>query len=334
MTPTGVLVLHEEDVSELVAAADAVRHLTEMLRSMAAGNVVNIPRRRAHAPGFMLHSLSAVDHQLARAAWKQYTTTHQAARFHVGLYDVRSGALLALMQANRLGQLRTGAMSAVAAQHLAPPDGPGTIAVIGCGWQAESQLECMASVAPSSTFRVFCRSADHRRKFAESMSQRLDREVVSADSAEGCVRGAQTLITITTAREPVVQESWLADCRLILAAGSNQTRNAELPASVVRLARRIVVDDIEGCRNEAGDLIRAATELARPEDLWLRVESLASVLASTNESTSSSMHSPPSAQTPQRVLFKSVGMAASDLALASLVYDRACERNVGTRIDL
>lgn len=334
MGPTGVLILKEEQVHDLVSAADAIQVLTEMLSSMADGDVVNIPRRRAQAPGFVLHSLSAVDSRLGRAAWKQYTTTRSGARFHVGLYDVPSGAMLALMQADRLGQLRTGAMSAVAAQRLAPPGGLGTIALIGCGWQAESQLECLATVAPTSNFRVFCRNADHRQQFTNSMSQRLQREIVPADSPESCVRGAQTLVTMTTARDPVVDESWLEDCRLILAAGSNQPRSAELPPSVVQLAGRIVVDDVEGCHNEAGDLIRAASELTRPERLWERVESLASVMAAADEPTHPPGDHWREPQTPRRILFKSVGMAASDLALASLIYDRACQRNIGSRIDL
>lgn len=78
MNSGGVLILTEDQVSELITAGDAISGLTDMLSSMAAGNVVNIPRRRAHAPGFMLHSLSAVDSRLGRAAWKQYTTTRQA----------------------------------------------------------------------------------------------------------------------------------------------------------------------------------------------------------------------------------------------------------------
>ncbi|MGN6546600.1 MAG: ornithine cyclodeaminase family protein [Aureliella sp.] len=324
MDSSGVLILKEEQVDELVGAADAIGALTEMLSSMAAGNVVNVPRRRAQAPGFVLHSLSAVDSRLGRAAWKQYTTTRSGARFHVGLYDVASGELLALVQANRLGQLRTGAMSAVAARRLAPPDGLGTVALIGCGWQAESQLECLAKIAPTSDFRVYCRNADRRAQFARRICERLQRQVTPADTAESCVRGARTLVTMTNAREPVVEEAWLDDCRLILAAGSNQPRNAELPASVVRRAVRIVVDDVEGCRNEAGDLIRAASELTNPESLWQRVESLASAMASDDEPM----------QSPQWTLFKSVGMAASDLAMASLIYDRACERDIGSRIEL
>lgn len=334
MDSSGVLILKEEQVEELVGAADAIGALTEMLSSMAAGNVVNVPRRRAQAPGFVLHSLSAVDSRLGRAAWKQYTTTLSGARFHVGLYDVASGELLALMQANRLGQLRTGAISAVAARRLAPPDGLGTVALIGCGWQAESQLKCLAEVAPTSAFRVYCRNADRRAQFARSMSQRLQREVTPAQSAEDCAGGARTLVTMTNAREPVVEEAWLDDCRLILAAGSNQPRNAELPTSVIKRSGRIVVDDVDGCRNEAGDLIRAASELTSPESLWQRVESLASVIASSDEPAYSASESSHQAQTPQWTLFKSVGMAASDLAMASLIYDRACERGIGSRIEL
>src|SRR5688500_19630297 len=106
-----VLLLNEADVDRLVSAADAIAALDELLSNWNAGQVANIPRRRASIPGFMLHSMSAADARLERAVWKQYTTTKHGARFHVGLYNTVSGKLLALIQANRLGQLRTGAMS-------------------------------------------------------------------------------------------------------------------------------------------------------------------------------------------------------------------------------
>lgn len=331
---SSVLVLKEPEVARLITVADAIRALKEMLLALAAGQIANIPRRRATLPGFTLHSMSAADSRLRRAAWKQYSTTRQSARFHIGLYDTSSGQLLSLMQADRLGQLRTGALSAIAAEQLAPAAGIGRLALIGCGWQAQSQLECLSELLPVGSISVFCRDPEKRRRFAEEMGQRLGVAIEAADTAEACVAGAQTVITMTSARTPLVEKRSLDECRLVLAGGSNQPRNAELPAELVNAASRVVVDDIESCRNEAGDLILAAAQLVRPEALWERVESLASVMANHAKPHRSNWQVPNQLEQEGLILFKSVGMAACDLALASLVYDLACQSHTGSRIEL
>ncbi|MGN6133635.1 MAG: ornithine cyclodeaminase family protein, partial [Aureliella sp.] len=330
----GVLVLKEDEVAALVNADDAIAALKEMLAAMAAGQIANVPRRRASVPGFTLHGMAAADSRLRRAAWKQYSTTAAAAKFHVGLYDTASGDLLALLQANRLGQLRTGALSAVAAERLAPAGRVGRVGLIGCGWQAQSQLECLSRLATVESVSVFCRDVQRREKFAQQMSSALNLPVEAADSARSCAAEAETLITMTSARTPVVEAAWLEKCRLIIAAGSNHPRHAELPADVVQRAARIVVDDLESCRAEAGDLLLAAAQLDHPEeDLWQRVETLAGVVAGQTP-PAAALAAPSAADGSPAVIFKSVGMAACDLALASLVYDRACQSSVGTRIEL
>ena len=330
--PSSVLLLNEDQVAELVDASTAIDALRDMFSNWDVARVANVPRRRAAIPGFTLHGMSAADARLNRGAWKQYSTTRQAARFHVGLYDASSGSLLAMMQANRLGQLRTGAICALAAQQLSGRAGVQQAALFGCGWQAESQLECFAQLFPTMQVRVYCRDDVRRNAFAQDMSRRFGLRIEAAPSAQSCAQGADTIITITSAKQPVVEPAWLNQCRLIIAAGSNQPGNAELPASVVHAAARIVVDDLEGCRNEAGDLILAAAQLSDANALWSRAEELANVIS--GDVTTQQVGRPGNQPRSHPILFKSVGMAASDLALASLIYDRACQRNVGQRIDL
>ncbi len=334
MTDSSVLLLHEQDVWQLVTAQDALVLLEKMLQQMVNASVANLPRRRAAVPGFVLHSMSAASSESGRALWKQYSTTSHGAQFHVGLYDNASGRMLSIMQANRLGQLRTGAISALAAK-LIMDSQLGEIALIGCGWQAESQLECLATLAPGSSVRVYSRTPEKVKRFVDSQSSKLNLRIRQAASAEACVRGARTVVTMTNAREPVLDSAWLSDCKLILAGGSNQPRNAELPADVVLQASTIVVDDLEGCRNEAGDLLRAASSLADPNELWKRVQSLGSYYANRSKNSPSDLNTfdgEPSTTGWQ--LFKSVGMAAWDLALASYVFDQAKSKGIGKEISL
>jgi alanine dehydrogenase len=391
---TGPLYLNEADVTALASPHAAVDAVERMFRSLAACTAQNIPRQRLSLPGMTLHSMSAADSSLGRAAWKQYTTTRSGALFHVGLYDQATGGLLALLAADRLGQLRTGAVSAVAARWLLydrerraalsrnstdaalladsvtrQPSRPqiDTLAVLGCGWQAESQIECLAALGGLNRVRVYARDAQRREQFAAAMQQRVGLQVIASRTAQTCAEGADVVVTITNSRTPVLEADWLSACRLLIAAGSNQRRHRELPTAAVNAASRIFVDDVEGVRHEAGDLLLAAEETPA-ENLWLRVAGLASLASSAEAAVTPTAHEATAREaTPHdatareggqvdcRVqmagdaarssnsvyqgsagwdLFKSVGMAAADLALASLLFDRAVETGHARALEL
>src|SRR5690606_20783811 len=144
----------------------------EAFRQFAAGRVHNVPRVRAQGDGVVLHSMSAAADYLGLVGWKQYVTNRQGARFHVAIYDSVSGAMLALMEADRLGQMRTGAVTGVAAKYLAPI-GADAVGIFGSGWQAESQLAAVATAVSIRRAVVYSRNEEHRRRFAERMSQEL-----------------------------------------------------------------------------------------------------------------------------------------------------------------
>lgn len=326
----GVLWLNESDVDRLLTPADAVAAVEQMFQSQAAGQVQNIPRRRAAADGMMLHSMSAADARLKRAAWKQYSTTRHRARFLVGLYgssrvDSEPGELLALISADRLGKLRTGAVCAVAARRMLTDDvgilhAPAVITVVGCGGQAASQVECIGHVFPHAQLRVAGRDRAKVHSFATAMADKLSRSVAASESIAAGVADAELVITITSAREPVLELDMLGNCRLIVAAGSNQARNRELPTSVIVRASRIAVDDDEGVHREAGDLILSADEVGA-EAVWSKVVPVAQLQPWSTEQIGTDVQ-----------IFKSVGMAAADLAAASWVYDRAREMKVGNEL--
>jgi len=198
----------------------------------------------------------------------------------------------------------------VAARHLARP-GARTLGVIGCGWQAESQVECIRTVLPSiERVVVFCRDEGRRLDFC----RRFDAEPAeyNKEAAEQDV-----VVTVTTSRDPVLRGEWLRPGALVCAAGANRIEARELDNAVLERASFVCCDSKEQARVEAGDLVEP---VERGVLDWLEVHELAEVVAG---------------EVPGRqgdddvVLFKSLGIAAEDLAVAKLVYDRACERGRG-----
>ena len=139
----GVLYLTEADVTRLLGMRQAIEVVEEAFRRLGSGEAENVPRVRARATGIVLHTMSAAAGYLGLVGWKSYTTTAEAARFHVGLYEAKTGALVAMMEANWLGQLRTGATTGVAVQWMADPEAR-EVGLFGTGVQARTQLEAVA----------------------------------------------------------------------------------------------------------------------------------------------------------------------------------------------
>jgi ornithine cyclodeaminase/alanine dehydrogenase-like protein (mu-crystallin family) len=252
--------------------------------------------------------MSATAEYLGLAGWKQYTTTRHGARFWVGLHDL-DGDLLALIDANRLGQLRTGAATAVAVRHMAAADAD-RLGLIGAGWQAESQLAAVCHVRPIRHAVVYCRSPERRAEFAARMGRRLGIEVIAADSAGAATAGMPIVITATNSREPVVDGSLIAPGAVLCAIGSNWPNRAEVDAETVARADPVVCDDVRCCQIEAGDLI-----LAQEQGLfdWRRAVDLAEIVAGRADGRP---------RNNSFALFKSVGLALEDVAVGAALLER------------
>lgn len=317
----GTRYLNEHEVAELLSMREAIELVEEAFRRWAAGEAHNVPRHRAHAPGFVLHTMSAAAEFLQMAACKVYTTTHHGARFHVALYDQQTGTLLALMAANKLGQMRTGAVSAVATRCLAPPQIK-TMGIFGTGWQAEAQVEALACVLP--LHKVFCysRREENRVRFAAEMSRRLELEVLPVDRPLEAAEDLPVVVTATNSREPVFHGDWLADGAHVCAVGVNWLDRAEIDVTTIRRADHIVCDQVEACRHEAGDFLPAIE--AGVFD-WSQAVNLADVLTGRAVGRG---------KADNLTLFKSVGLALEDLALAAEVYRRAIRQHVGRELAL
>ncbi len=278
----------------------------------ARRQALNQPRRRLQlADSATLHYMAAVDTAAGYLGAKIYSTHPKTGAHFVVLLYASDGRPLATIEANALGQIRTGAATAVATRRLARPDAA-VVGMVGSGFQARTQLEAVTKVRAIREARVFSRSAENCRRFADEMSRALGISVTPADSAAAAIQRCDIVITATTARQPVLLGEWLAPGAHLNAAGSNQARRRELDAAAVDRASLVVVDSIEQARVECGDLIAAFD--GRPE-AWDRVLQLSELLA---------QEAPPGRQTAGDItLFESQGVALEDIAVAGYLYEQA-----------
>ncbi len=316
------LLLKEKDVRELLTMADAIAAVEEVTRRQVAGQAIVQPRRRLELPdkGF-LHYMAGADVAAGLVGMKLYTSVHGALRFLVPLYRSATGELIALIEADYLGLMRTGAASGVATRYMARQDAR-TLGVIGTGYQAGSQIEAVAAVRKLTRVRVFGRDAGRRARFAAEMSARLYIQVEPAASAEEAVRGADIIITATTAMRPVLEGAWIAPGMHINAIGANFPQKRELDDAAVARASRIIVDFIEQAKMEAGDLIQA---FAQDPARWNAVHELSEVITGKF---------PGRANAEEVTLFKSSGIAIWDVAVAAKVLELAIAKGRGIQVPL
>ncbi len=301
----------EEQVREILSPAKAVELLETCFGRLDSGQAVNQPRRRVRmANRTLLHYMAAGDNESGYLGTKVYATNPgKGARFLVSLFDAETTSLLATIDADSLGQIRTGAASGLATKFMANSNAR-TIGMIGTGWQAETQLAAVVGVRPPERVKVYSRSEERRAAFAEKMSGRLGIDIEAASSAEQTVRESDIVITVTNAATPVLEGAWLAPGAHINAAGSNHVKRREIDGAAVQGAAFIAVDSIEQAKMEAGDLVQADEEGVLD---WERVKELSAVVAGR-------IAGRPEPETI--TLFESQGLAIEDIAVAGYVYEQ------------
>jgi alanine dehydrogenase len=314
--------ISEAEVRAVLTIPLAVEAVEEISRKQATGEVVVHPRRRFELPGGgFFHYMAAADFSAGFVAMKQYTFVRGKLRFLVPLYEMATGDLLALIEADYMGQLRTGAASGVATKYLARKNAR-VAAIVGTGRQAKTQLEAIAAVRKLESARAYGRDAAKREKFCKERSERLGIPVHPCATAAEAVRGADVVCIATTAAQPVVSGADLAPGAHINAIGANHAHKRELDDEVVASADIIVVDSVEQSRQEAGDLIIA---FHGDEICWTGVKKLSEIVAGKASGRTSDT---------EVTLFKSNGIASWDLAVAMKVYAMAREKKLGRELPL
>ena len=309
------LYLSEDDVDALLTPADAVDVIEACFARMARGAVENKPRYRLRLDGGILAVMSAADRELGYAGLKTYAAFgYEDYRFVVLVFETTRAELVGVIEANKLGQLRTGAASGVAARHLAR-EGARTLGVIGCGWQAASQVACVrAAVQSVERVVAYCRT----RASLEAFCAR-----VGAEPAETHRDAAahDIVVTATTSEDPVLRGEWLRPGSVVCAIGANDRRARELDNAVLERAAFVCCDSREQSRLESGDLIEPVEQGLLD---WLEVHELQEVVAGDVRGRQSD---------DDVVVFKSNGIAAWDVAIGAEALRRARERGVGRELE-
>ena len=313
------LFLTENDVAQLLTMQLALEAVEAAHRALAVGQALDVPRQRTRLPQTTLHVLQGALPEFGVIGYKAYTSNRSGVRFLVHLYDASSGGLRAVLEADRLGMMRTAAASGVATRCLARPEAR-VLGMFGTGWQAEGHLEAIAAVRALDRVKVYSRNAERLQNFCRRMSERLGLEVRAAASPEDVVRGSDLVSTVTTAASPLFGGDWLAPGTHINAAGSNSLIRRELGEDVLKRCSAIVVDSVETALREAGDLL-PWLEKGRLHVGQLR--DLGQVLAGRQ---------PARTTVDEITLFESQGLAVQDLALAARLESLARTRGLGSEL--
>jgi alanine dehydrogenase len=315
-----VLLLKEEEVRDLLTMEMALEAVEQGLRKLALDEAVNIPRARAQTDHAMLHIMAAAAKTLGCMGSKCYSTSRKGADFLVTLYDGKSGALLALIQGDYLGQVRTGAASGVATQYMARPDAA-EVGVFGSGKQARTQLQAVCKVRKVRRAQVYSPNEDRRRRFAQEMSEVCQCEVQPVPRPEMAAEDKDIVITATTSREPVLNGNWISEGTHLNVVGSNFLGKAEVDAVCVRRCASIIVDSKDQARIEAGDFVQP---LEDGSIHWADIHELGQVIVGRYTGR---------AHAEDVTMFKSLGIAIEDVAVAARVYQKAQANGVGRVLD-
>ena len=223
-------------------------------------------------------------------------------------FDGSTGVPLALIDGETLTALRTGAASGVATDLLAPPDAS-VLAMIGAGAQAADQARAVCAVRPIREIRVASRHQARAAEFAARLAREIAPIRVVARTLREALDGAQVVCTATTSTEPLFAASDLGTDVHVNAIGAYTREMCELPPELFADASVVAVDAIDAAMSEAGDLLRAMRDGRITRERLVEIGTLVS--------------RPETAAPGGRTVFKSVGVAAQDWALARLAVERA-----------
>lgn len=325
-----VLILDHEAVVKMLPMTECIRLVREAFTALGSGRAFQPLRSVVKPPG--AHGvLGMMPAFLAepRAALGMKTITvfpsnvakgmdsHQGA---VLLYSAETGELQAVMNASAITAIRTAAASGLATDLLARKEAK-TVALVGTGVEAGPHLEAMAAVRSIERCRVASRSFANAQRFAGEFSVRYDFPVEAAETVATAVTGADIVVTVTNAKQPVIQREWIAPGAHINAVGSCIPTTREIDGATVSAAS-VFTDRRESALAEAGDLILAQADgLFSPEDIRAELGELlvGQHLGRTSET--------------EITLFESLGIGIEDVACAACLYDQATEASVGQWVE-
>jgi ornithine cyclodeaminase len=314
--PKTFLWLTEADVVSLINLSGVIAALESGLKLEAEGLAKNLHKGQSVWQGGSLNITGAQFTGLGFAGAKVWNNVGGKSAPLVLLHGADDGQLKAIIEAVALGQMRTAALAAVATRWLAT-EGADDMGLVGTGKQAITQVAAVHAVRPLKRLRVFSPTAANRARFAETVRERFGFEVVEASSVEDAVSDAPIITTVTRAKEPFLSSSMVAPGSHINAAGAIITGFAEIGDDILTRCDRVVVDNLEQCRELSREL--QSFYDGGPGD-WGDVRVLSDLVAAGE----------PRPVGLDLTLFKWMGVGLADLAAGIEIFGRAQSHGVGT----
>jgi alanine dehydrogenase len=312
------ILLRESDVEELASITMALESVEQAFKLQGEKKAYLAPRRRCQFDKGKLHVMSASLPTQGYAGVKSYTSVAGVYRFMVLLYK-NDGQLAAVIEANKLGQLRTGAASAIATKYMAREESC-KLGVFGAGFQARTQIQAICAVRPITTVMVYSRTSDKLQQFCKEMTKTIGIEVLPAATPEAAVKEMDIIVTATSSKEPVFNGAWLSKGTHINAMGASLLSKQEIDVETVRRSACVVVDSSEQAMLECGDLAHAVEGGAF---YWEDAQELGAVVTGDF---------PGREEASEITLFESQGVALEDVALAAVVYEKALKSGKGENL--
>ena len=314
------LFLRDEDVSRSISMDEMLVAIEAMQEHFGRGEAFNLARRKVIGSSGQLAVMGGGLFYDGVMGVKTYTVVQGQYSFQVSLYDANDGKLLCYTQANRLGQLRTGATTGVAVKALSNADSA-SVGIIGTGYQAPTQLEAICKVRSIRKIKAYSRTRERRDAFAVAMSDSLEVDVGAVGSNEDAVRDSDIVIAIAATMDPVVSGEWLSAGATVIGAGPTTWRAREVDDGTIIRADKIFVDSLEQAPYEAGDMASMVDRgLLRWTQPWELRHAVAGIVPGRDN-------------TGQIVYAKLMGTGVADVAAAKLAYDQAKAKGIGTEMD-
>jgi alanine dehydrogenase len=320
-----MLVLDEADIGRLLTMDDALPAVRSALLAVYGGTAVNLTKERATLHGETLHSVGAVlrTGEDADHTWHGATIyVSGSVRDHWTLVFNGKG-LTAAVAGKRLSRLRTGAASGVSADARAAP-GVITVACLGAGYQAWTQVEAVSRVRQIGKLLVWSRTRERAESFAARVSDQQGLPATTVSDVATAVADADIVIAITKARDPIVLGRDIRPGAHVILGGSSHADRREADADLFAKASAVFADDLDLARAHSGDLIAAVESGALR---WADVQHLGAALSGPGASFRG--------EAPDGIsVFCNHGVGSWDLALAMTAIGRARSNGTGTELDL
>ncbi len=312
--------INEEVAKSLINMDDALKLTEEAFLSYGKGEAFNMTRQRMRIRKGALHILPGAVPYKGVIGFKAYTSFRAGLIFKVHLYDSENGSPLAIIDANEIGRLRTGATSGIASKYMSKKDTK-TAFIFGGGFQAEAQLEAVHKMTPFEKVYVTTRKIENASAFADKMSKVLNIEIIPTQEIDKYLPTADTIITITTANAPLFKHDLINPNGVhINAAGSNALIRAEIPEKTMEVAEVVAVDSKEVAEIECGDILPL---LEKGRLHWNKIAELGEITAGYKKGRLSE---------DGTTIFQSQGMGLQDIMCAEFIYRKAMLENLGEKL--